>query len=198
MQILLIRHGQSEADILNVHEGKADFPLTEEGREQARRMAARVLEQFPPDFIWASTLKRASETASILAEKVGCPVQYIPELQEHNNGELAGKPLEEVPFPWGILPHEKLGGDGESKIEFRARGEQIYSAIRHLSASYNRIAIVSHGGMITRIIESFLQLPVLHDIYFATGDTGIHLLEYNDLGRLIRFTNSTTHLDSMN
>ncbi|CAI8839471.1 hypothetical protein EMIT07CA2_20050 [Brevibacillus sp. IT-7CA2] len=45
MQILLIRHGQSEADILNVHEGKADFPLTEEGCEQARRMAARVLEQ---------------------------------------------------------------------------------------------------------------------------------------------------------
>ena len=31
MQILLIRHGESEADILHVHEGRADFELTEKG-----------------------------------------------------------------------------------------------------------------------------------------------------------------------
>lgn len=86
MQILLIRHGQSEADLLDVHEGKADFPLTEEGREQARKMAKRVKEQFAPAFIWASTLKRASETAAILQQEVGCPVQYLKELQEHSMG----------------------------------------------------------------------------------------------------------------
>ncbi len=38
MQILLIRHGESEADILNVHEGRADFKLTEKGREQVQRL----------------------------------------------------------------------------------------------------------------------------------------------------------------
>jgi bisphosphoglycerate-dependent phosphoglycerate mutase len=59
MQILLIRHGQSEADILDVHEGRADFLLTSEGRKQASLMAQRVLQEFPPEFIWASTLKRA-------------------------------------------------------------------------------------------------------------------------------------------
>jgi 2,3-bisphosphoglycerate-dependent phosphoglycerate mutase len=74
MQILLIRHGESEADILNVHEGRADFPLTELGRKQVRLMAEKVKHEFPPDFIWASTLKRASETATILADKVGCPI----------------------------------------------------------------------------------------------------------------------------
>jgi 2,3-bisphosphoglycerate-dependent phosphoglycerate mutase len=95
MQILLIRHGQSEADLLDVHEGRADFPLTSLGIEQAKKMAARVKEEFPPEMIWASTLKRASETASILANTLGCPIKYLPELQEHNNGDLAGQPLTE-------------------------------------------------------------------------------------------------------
>jgi 2,3-bisphosphoglycerate-dependent phosphoglycerate mutase len=195
MQILLIRHGQSEADLLDVHEGIADFPLTPEGIEQARKMARRVMEEFPPEMIWASTLKRASQTAAILAEVVGCPLAYVPELQEHHNGDLAGRPFKEVAYPWHLLPHEKLGGHGESRIEFRARGEMIFSLLRKKSESCKRIAIVSHGGMISRIIESFLQLPMVHDVYFDTGDTGIHFLEYTERGRLIRFTNSTDHLE---
>ncbi|MGM0885326.1 MAG: phosphoglycerate mutase family protein, partial [Bacillota bacterium] len=59
MEILLIRHGESEADILNVHEGRADFQLTELGRKQVRLMAEKVKKEFPPDYIWSSTLKRA-------------------------------------------------------------------------------------------------------------------------------------------
>lgn len=42
MQILLIRHGESEADILNVHEGRADFELTEKGRQQVQRLVQKV------------------------------------------------------------------------------------------------------------------------------------------------------------
>ena len=38
MRILVIRHGESEADILNVHEGRADFNLTEKGNRQASAM----------------------------------------------------------------------------------------------------------------------------------------------------------------
>jgi 2,3-bisphosphoglycerate-dependent phosphoglycerate mutase len=70
MQILLIRHGESEADLLHVHEGRADFELTALGRQQVKAMAQQVKAKYPPDFIWASTLKRASETASVLADTV--------------------------------------------------------------------------------------------------------------------------------
>ncbi len=42
MQILLIRHGESEADILNVHEGRADFELTERGRKQVGSLSQKV------------------------------------------------------------------------------------------------------------------------------------------------------------
>jgi 2,3-bisphosphoglycerate-dependent phosphoglycerate mutase len=197
LQILLIRHGQSEADLLNVHEGSADFPLTQEGIHQATRMASRVMKEFPPKFIWSSTQKRASKTALILAEKIGCPIEFLNDLREHDNGHLAGKSKKIVSFPWGLKPHEKFGDYGESAMEFRARGEQILSVIREKSKGFDRIAIVSHGGMISRIIESFLGLPSYYDILFKTDDTGIHLLEYTDKGRVIHFSNSSTHLDSL-
>lgn len=195
MQILLIRHGQSEADLLNVHEGSADYPLTEEGIYQATRMASRVLKEFPPEYIWSSTQKRASKTAEILAEKIGCPIKYLKDLREHDNGNLAGRSIEEVPFPWELQPHEKFGEYGESAMEFRARGEQIFASIKEESKKYNRIAIVTHGGMISRIIDSFLGLPFVNNIYFKTDETGIHLLEYTENVRLIKFSNSLTHLE---
>lgn len=195
MEILLIRHGQSEGDILHVHEGRADFTMTDLGIEQAKKMAKRVKEEFPPEFIWASTLKRASVTASILAEEIGCGIQYLDELREINNGELAGRPEHEGPHLRDLQPYEKLGGNGESRIEFRARAEHVFSMIKDKSESYDRIAIVCHGVMISRLLESFLHLPVIGDVYFRTGDTGIHLLEYSERGRLVRFLNSTGHVE---
>ena len=39
MELLIVKHGQSEADLLGVHEGRADFPLTKLGELQASAMA---------------------------------------------------------------------------------------------------------------------------------------------------------------
>jgi 2,3-bisphosphoglycerate-dependent phosphoglycerate mutase len=196
VQVLLIRHGESEADLLHVHEGRADYPLTPTGLDQVLKMAHRVECEFPPEFIWASTLQRASKTAEIPAEVVGCPVEYTDQLQEHNNGDTAGRPLADVEFPRDALPHEKWGSFGESRIEFRARAEIVFSTLMARSEPYDRIAIVSHGGMLSRLIDCFLQLPVHHNVFFHTADTGIHLLEYNSEGRSIKFTNNASHLTS--
>jgi broad specificity phosphatase PhoE len=46
VQILIIRHGESEEDTVNVHE-----PLTNRGIEQGEKMSMRVSEDFPPEFI---------------------------------------------------------------------------------------------------------------------------------------------------
>jgi len=51
-------------------------------------LSQKVKNDFPPDFIWASTLKRARETAETLGETIRCPVQLEEEL-EFNNGVQA-------------------------------------------------------------------------------------------------------------
>lgn len=70
MEILVIRHGQSEADLLDVHEGRADFPLTPLRERQAKKMAQYVDTHFPPDIILTSPLKRAKRTAELLKERI--------------------------------------------------------------------------------------------------------------------------------
>lgn len=195
MQILMIRHGESEADLLKVHEGRADFPLTELGRKQVRLMAEKVSKLYPPEFIWASTLRRASETAGMLANTVGCPVQYEDELMEYNNGILAGLSYEEGrKYARPKAAHERIE-NGESGIEFRMRIEAIFSRILS-SSPYERIAIVAHGGVINNLLRSFLKMPVTTEFGFGNGDTGIHLVELKaDQSRMIHFLNDTSHLE---
>lgn len=172
MQILLIRHGESEDDFLEEnYEGSTDLPLTIKGVEQVEKMCRRVSDEFPPEFIWSSTLIRASKTAETLSNTIKCPVTFLDELREMQ--------------------------DRESESDFRLRAQNVLSHLRENSANYKRIAVVSHGGMITKLIESFLQLPhEIDDVWFNSNNTGIHLLEYTEHPyKLIRFLNSTTHLN---
>lgn len=197
MEILVIRHGQSEADITKRLEGRADFPLTDLGRQQALNMAEWVKEYYAPDYIFCSTLKRASETAQILDSKVGVGVQFFCELMEFNNGLLAGLPIDEAneryPRPEAVRPHESYY-EQETLIEFRARAETILSKIMYEYPSDKRIAIVSHGGMINMLFRSFLRLPVSCNVGITTADTGIHLWKADGEYRHIVFANSTNHL----
>ncbi|WP_421378878.1 histidine phosphatase family protein [Bacillus salacetis] len=193
MEILLIRHGESEADILEVHEGRADFSLTDHGRKQVALLKEKVKNEFPPDFIWCSPLKRAKETGEAIAESVGCPIQFEEDLMEHNNGIQAGVPFKEAErIKMPNYPHERIE-EGESALEFRLRIESAFSKII-AESKFKRIAIVAHGGVITNLLRSYLKLPVDHGHWFVTGDTGIHLLEIREDGRLVHFMNDTSHL----
>jgi len=197
VELLLIRHGQSEADLLEVHEGRADFPLTELGKVQAKKMAKYVAEKFPPDFILSSPLKRADCTARILQEEIGCEIQFYDDLMEFNNGILAGLSKKEAsikyPLPKGGRPAHVPIQDGESELEFRYRAERILHKILFDYQDYQRVAIVSHGGLISNFIKAFLNQPS-RDFAFATGDTGIHLLELREDFRIVKFMNKQEHL----
>lgn len=193
MEILLIRHGQSEADLLRVHEGAADFSLTGLGRKQAKVMAELVKQKYLPEIIWSSPLKRAFETATILSDETGIVLKTEEGLREYNNGVLAGMSFEEAarlyPEPaGGRRPHEPIL-KGESSLEFRFRAESTFSKILTESKGFDRIAIVSHGGMISNILKSFLNLPVHVNYGFFTGDTCMHLLKVNEKGHFVMFLN---------
>lgn len=180
-----------------MHEGRADFPLTELGETQARKMAAAVAKEYPPEMILSSTLRRASGTARILQEAIGCELKFYDDLREFNNGVLAGMSRKEAaikhPLPEGGRPVHIPIQDGESALDLRFRAERILRQILHDYQNYQRIAIVSHGKMISNLINAFLKLSI-GDVVFPTGDTGIHLLEIREDMRVVRFMNRLDHL----
>ena len=200
MRLLVIRHGESEADLLNVHEGRADFELTETGKKQAKAMAHWVRQNYAIDKIYASTLKRAKQTAQFLAEEVKIDIIFEEDLMEFNNGLLAGLSREEakVTYPkMDHLPMHRSVYEMESMLAFRYRAEVMLSKILSENSKEDTIAIVSHGGTINQIACAFLSLPVDVKVRFSTGDTGIHCWNVTDSGRCILFSNKTDHLNGI-
>jgi 2,3-bisphosphoglycerate-dependent phosphoglycerate mutase len=196
MKILIIRHGESEADILGVHEGREDFELTAKGKMQAEAMAKWINQNFCIDKIYSSTLKRARQTAELLSKETSIDIAFRDELMEFNNGLLAGLSREEADRKYPRIPdlpvHKSVYGM-ESRLEFRYRADYTLSAILNENDMESTIAVVSHGGMINQLYHSFLSLPVASNIHIATGDTGIHLWHLDDKGRSIVFSNYTNY-----
>lgn len=197
MHIYLIRHGQSEADLTGVHEGRADFPLTSLGQQQAG-LLAKKMNEYDPQVILSSSLKRAHRTAEILQKRLECPLEIHDTLMEFNNGVLAGmdrkEALERYPMPEGGRPYHVPIEGGESELEFRFRAEEWVHRLRAEYGNYSRVVIVSHGGWISQLLKAFLDLPVTNTSVFATGDTGVHGLEWRENQKIIRFLNNQDHL----
>lgn len=96
IELLIVRHGQSLADIEHGHEGRADFVLTDLGRRQAKEAALWITTHYPPGTILSSPVLRAAETAEIIATELGLPVTFDDALMEMNNGMNAGLTFEEA------------------------------------------------------------------------------------------------------
>ncbi|MBO4384914.1 MAG: histidine phosphatase family protein [Clostridia bacterium] len=199
MTILIIRHGESEADILNVHEGRADFGLTERGHRQAEAMAEFVADSFKPTAIYSSPLKRAAQTAGHLSEKTGVEIVFDPDLMEFNNGLLAGLSFEEADRLYPKvenLPIDRAVYGQESQVEFRARAERALGRILSENGSDAVVAVVTHGGMTNQLYGAFLGIPVTASRktpFFCTSDTGIHLWSVTDHGSYVIRTNVDAH-----
>ncbi len=98
--IFLVRHGQAEMNAEHKLSGQLEpNPLTEKGRQQARKLAIKLLD-VPIDVIFSSDLERAYETAKIISEnypgKDQVPIYVAAELRERYWGKLEGKPIEQV------------------------------------------------------------------------------------------------------
>lgn len=196
MKILVIRHGESEADLLDVHEGRANFALTERGHKQAEAMSNYIAENYNISKIYASTLMRAKQTAEHLSEKTGIPIVFDDNLMEFNNGLLAGLPravvrekYPEVPD----LPVDKAVYGQESQVEFRQRAENALLRVIRESHTEETIAIVSHGGMINQLYRSLFNMPVDCKYFFNTADTGIHIWSVSDTERRVVKANFDEH-----
>ncbi|OWY61167.1 hypothetical protein B7486_65230, partial [cyanobacterium TDX16] len=94
MDLLFVRHGLPER--ITGADGPADPPLAAAGRAQAEALAAWLAEHGGIDAVWASPLRRAHETATVLAEAIGVPVRVDEDLAEYDRHSPHYVPLEEL------------------------------------------------------------------------------------------------------
>ncbi|KAA9107542.1 phosphoglyceromutase [Microbacterium rhizomatis] len=93
--LILLRHGQSEWNELNLFTGWVDVRLTEQGKAEARRGGELLAEAgLHPDVLYTSVLSRAIQTANIAldaADRLWIPVKRSWRLNERHYGALQGK-----------------------------------------------------------------------------------------------------------
>ena len=133
----MLRHGESQGNFEGRHQGQADFPFTERGREQAKALLDRWKSEAKEfDLVISSPLARARETAEIIASGLNVPLEFDPLWMERDNGLMAGLSPEEVretlPQPQFIHPYQPIGQTGESQWELYLRaGNAVQSLFNH-------------------------------------------------------------------
>jgi broad specificity phosphatase PhoE len=152
MDLLLVRHAESEWNAAGRWQGWADPPLTEGGEGQARA-AAGELKGAGLEAVVASDLQRARRTAEIIAHHLDLGTVEVDEgLRERNVGDFTGLTREEIEARWpGVLAEWRQGrverapnGEGHEFLE------RVLAALGRLAERYRgrRVLVVAHGGLI--------------------------------------------------
>lgn len=157
MRILLIRHGQSHANVNGRIQGPDD-PLTDLGREQARLLAPHLAENYVIDHLISSSLDRAHETATIIAESTGHHVALEPQFAEIRNGDAIGmlwtdwreaNPELAPVWGWDARHADAAWEGGESGRDLCKRAFTAWDElVNQYAHTDDTLAIVSHGGVI--------------------------------------------------
>ena len=153
MEVILVRHGLTEANKNGITNGRLDEPLAEEGETQAQELAERLKDK-PIDVIYSSPLKRATLTALPIAERLGKTINIDHRLIEVSFGKLEGRPNEEVKatignemrdlfnkYEYDLTPY---GGESSTQVEERVKS--FYADLQ--KQPYQMVLIVTHGGIV--------------------------------------------------
>jgi 2,3-bisphosphoglycerate-dependent phosphoglycerate mutase len=164
--LVLVRHGQSEWNLLNLFTGETDVPLTPKGRMEAC-LAGDKLRGLNFTHAFTSVLIRAIETLELILQHAGetdCPVTRDHALNERNYGRLQGLNKAEVAKEYGAQQvalwrrsFSVRPPGGESLADTAARVLPYYHAeIEPLLQTGKDVLIVAHGNSL-RALMMFLE-----------------------------------------
>lgn len=191
VQIWLIRHGQTDANLLGRYQGHLDIPLNATGREQVlamgeqlrEEMAARGVERMQA--IYSSDLGRAWETAQAAASVLGLPVQVEPRLREIFMGAWEGETFADIREQFAELVDRRFADpmhiappDGETTFDLARR---IWPVLDEYAARHQGdepIVIVSHGMAIATVLCRVKGIPLSQVWQVVPGNAELSIIEW--------------------
>ena len=198
LHLILVRHGETEWNVQRRYQGQSDVPLSEIGNRQAESIAGRLAGQ-EIDAIYASDLKRAWQTAQVIAAQNGLDVISEPRLRELKFGILEGLTFEEAEekYPEMITAwlddFNNTPERAETIDKFNAR---IVSLLDDLKRRHDEqvVLLVGHGGSLSEILRVVLGLSPEKRWYIQMENASLsEVLIADDYVALNRL-NDTCHL----
>jgi ribonuclease H / adenosylcobalamin/alpha-ribazole phosphatase len=161
--VLLLRHGQTEMSVQGRFAGRGDIPLTSTGRQQASAAADRLADR-GVDLVVSSPLRRAWDTAQLVADAAGAPLVREDDLVETDFGAWEGLTFAAVMARW---PTELTAWQGDVDVappggeSFAGVATRVNRALDRQLASHHgqTIVLVSHVTPIKTLVCRALLAP---------------------------------------
>lgn len=182
MNLYMVRHGQSYVNLKNWDNGNADEGLTELGQQQAAALAAWMPIEVPTvHALYTSTMRRAEETAAVLAQAYDIPPIPDDRLREIGNNRSDHSPWPSHDLPeygdyWGSeRPFSSITPSrdgGESLMHFRVR---IGNFVEELVGKHKdeTVIAVCHGGVIELTYDHLFNVGPWRRCEVWTRNTGV-------------------------
>ena len=177
-KLLIIRHGQSEANLQGVFVGHTNSPLSDLGKRQAEATAEYIVSNFHVDAVYSSDLERAVYTGKAVADRLGLPVRPHKGLREIFAGEWEGQRFDHLeaayPKTFAGLWRKDIGNSvcdgGESVAQLMQR---ILATVREIAeANPGKTVVLATHATPIRCMECFCQgndLSRMKDIPWVTN-----------------------------
>ena len=176
-RIVLARHGETDWNRVGRWQGHADPPLNDAGRAQAADLAEQLVGD-GVTAVYSSDLRRASETAKVVADRLGLDVVEDPGLREIDVGSWSGLTREEVreryPEGFALWLGGEIGHDGETREELTDR---VVASVERIAEAHDgdTVLVVTHGGAIRALRRHAGGEP--GDPIANCGTVGIELVD---------------------
>ena len=196
--LILIRHGQSQWNLENRFTGWVDVPLTDAGREEARR-GAQFLQGVAIDRAFTSALQRARETLRIVLEAIrqpDVPLEADQALNERHYGMLQGLNKAETAEKFGEeqvklwrRSYDVPPPEGESLKDTAARTLPYFTTrILPRVRTGETILVVAHGNSLRAIVMELDQLSK-EDVLQLNLETGAPIIyQIDEHGKVLAKT----------
>ena len=155
MKLILMRHGESEANANNILQGRENGKLTFKGAEQARKAGKELKEKYKIDMVFCSPLTRAVETLEniLVEDPIEGPVFMCKLLEERDFGEYSG--VNEDDIDWKDIDEDnKVNKEMgvESLLELLKRANLFLEDLK-LEEDVSTVLVVAHGELLKMIIS---------------------------------------------
>jgi broad specificity phosphatase PhoE len=171
--VYLIRHGQTAWSLSGQHTGRTDISLTEQGEEEARKLAERLCgTRFA--HVFSSPLRRARRTCELAG--LGDTVEIEADLAEWDYGDYEGRRTADIRHlrpGWNVFRDGCPGG--ESPLQASERADRLVSRFRSMDGN---IAAFSHGHFGRVMAARWIGLPISEAQHFLLATASLSILGY--------------------
>ena len=206
MKIYFIRHGETIWNTLRIFQGSSNSPLTETGREQAKRLGERLKNTEFTNF-YSSPLGRTIETSELIIGDRDIKIEFIEEFKEISVGRMEGVPRAEFEaqypgqfhnFFHNPKDYDPIPYGGETFPQLIERVERGLKKITDKHGKDDVVVVVTHGMTLKGIFKVLknISLEELGEVP-VPKNTSLSIVDYTDGKYTVEVFSDTAHLEGM-